>query len=157
MNPGIFEKRDSFLSLAFLPHVNGISGILTVPRVDFFKNASLSFSCERTKTKNFEYDDTIHCTTHAQSGMADKNLKGKLNTQFRKLSDSLIAFTLTLNIQKSNFILFHPHQKRATHPSKYIYLIVRKAAMHLGVLLDRHLSWKFRINTIGNKLIKLLA
>ena len=69
MNPGIFEKRDSFLSLAFLPRVNGISGILTVPRVEFFKNASLSFSCERTKKKNFEYDDTIHCTTHAQSGM----------------------------------------------------------------------------------------
>ena len=69
MNPAVFEKRDSFLSLEFLSRVNSISGILTVPRVEFFKNASLSFSCERTKKKNFEYDDTIHCTAHAQSGM----------------------------------------------------------------------------------------
>ena len=59
----------------------------------------------------------------------DKNLKGKANTKFRKLSDWLTANTLTLNIQKSNFILFHPHQKRAAYPSKYVYLIARKAAM----------------------------
>ena len=69
----------------------------------------------------------------------DKNLKGKANTKFRKLSDWLTANTLTLNIQKSNFILFHPHQKRATYPSKYMYLIVRKAAMQ-GLLWDLNSS-----------------
>ena len=40
-----------------------------VARVSFFENASLSFSCERTKTKVFEYDDVIHHTAHAPWGM----------------------------------------------------------------------------------------
>ena len=42
---------------------------------------------------------------------ADKNVKAleiTLNAEFQKLYDWLTANKLTLNIKKSNFVIFHP-------------------------------------------------
>ena len=46
---------------------------------------------------------------------SDKNLKSMetiVNIELSKLSDWLIANKLTFNIKKSNFVIFHPYQKR---------------------------------------------
>ena len=101
---------------------------------------------------------------------ADENLKtleGKVNAELPKLSDRLIANQLNLNIQKSNFILFHPHQKRAAYSPNYIYLIARKVAMQdLNqkinlTILAFYLINIFRGNSISIlfplNLVKLLA
>ena len=49
---------------------------------------------------------------------ADKNLRTLelvVNLEFHKVYEWLTAYKLTLNVEKSNFIIFHPHQKKINH------------------------------------------
>ena len=56
----VFENGDFYSVSAFRPHVNGVFRFSkTVPRVECFENTDLSFSCGRTKTEIFEYNDVI--------------------------------------------------------------------------------------------------
>ena len=43
-----------------------------------------------------------------------KNLEITVNKELAKVSDWLIASKLTLNIKKSNFVIFRPRQKKLT-------------------------------------------
>ena len=58
---GIFPS-----GLAYRPHLSGENGhrkrtfSKTLSRAEIFENAGLSFTCGRTKTEVFEYDDVIH-------------------------------------------------------------------------------------------------
>ena len=48
----------------------------------------------------------------------DKNLRTLelvVNLEFHKVYEWLTAYKLTLNVKKSNFIIFHPHQKKINH------------------------------------------
>lgn len=38
-----------------------------------------------------------------------------MNLEFHKVYEWLTAYKLTLNAKKSNFIIFHPHQKKINH------------------------------------------
>ena len=38
-----------------------------------------------------------------------------MNLEFHKVYEWLTAYKLTLNVKKSNFIIFHPHQKKINH------------------------------------------
>jgi hypothetical protein len=49
---------------------------------------------------------------------ADKNMKAlesTVNIELRNLYDWLTASKLTLNIKKSNFVIFHSYQKRLAY------------------------------------------
>ena len=49
---------------------------------------------------------------------ADKNLRTLevvVNLEFHKVYEWLTAYKLTLNVKKSNFIIFHPHQKKTNY------------------------------------------
>ena len=58
---GIFSS-----GLAYRPHLSGENGhrkrpfSKTLSRMEIFENADSSFTCGRTKTVVFEYDDVIH-------------------------------------------------------------------------------------------------
>lgn len=56
---------------------------------------------------------------------ADKNLKTLeviVNAKLRNFCDWLTSNKLSLNTKKSNFVLFHPYQKRASyHPNISIF------------------------------------
>ena len=57
---GYFVKQEIFFSvLVCRPPANGVL-LKTVPRVEILKNAGFSFTCGRTQTDVFEYDDVIH-------------------------------------------------------------------------------------------------
>ena len=96
-----------------------------------------------------------------------KTLEGKVNAELRKLCDLLIANKLTVNTRKSNFVLFHPHQKRATYfPKLYIFDSQKNGNVtfeskdyvaYIGGLLDKNLSWKFHIDTIASKISKTVG
>ena len=58
----------------------------------------------------------------------DKNLRTLelvVNLEFHQVYEWLTAYKLTLNVKKSNFIIFHPHQKKITInlTSKYLIMI----------------------------------
>ena len=74
---------------------------------------------------------------------------------------------LTLNIKKSNFVLFHPYQKKLDYiPNLKIFghksgtqisLESKTFVKYLGILLDSNLSWKAHIDYISLKISKQLV
>ena len=49
---------------------------------------------------------------------ADKNLRTLelvVNLEFHKVYEWVTAYMLALNVEKSNFIIFHPHQKKINY------------------------------------------
>ena len=101
---------------------------------------------------------------------ANKNLKtleNTVNTELIKLCDWLTANKLTLNIKKSNFVLFRTCQKRITTPvnirlfdndtGQYVDLDNKGCVKYLGGLIDSHLSWRNHIDYISTKLSKTIG
>ena len=69
----------------------------------------------------------------------------------------LSANKLSLNKEKSNFIHFHPPQKRL-QDSTFNLLLKNKqlkreyCIKYLGILIDSHLSWKHQVEFIARKI-----
>ena len=98
---------------------------------------------------------------------AEKNLKDLetiVNNEQQNLCNRLAANKLTLNINKSNFVIFYPYQKRFSYQpklcmfddekNKYVRLESKVYRKYLGVLIDQHLSWKYHIDSIVTKISK---
>ena len=84
---------------------------------------------------------------------ADKNPKSLETIELFKVVDWLIANKLSLNIKKTNYIIFHPYQKRINFNirikaydsrTKTFFDLERKVHVkYLGVIIDQHLSFFF--------------
>ena len=101
---------------------------------------------------------------------ADKDIKSLetlVNCELRKVCNWLTANRLTLNIDKSNYVIFRPYQKRLTLKpkiviydnvlSKFVHLECKDYVKYLGVLIDCSLSWKFHIEHIVVKISRLVG
>ena len=68
----------------------------------------------------------------------------------------LCANKLSLNIEKSNFVVFHPPQKKLNFSVKIVLLDkvpkYEKNIKYLGVVIDCHLNWKAHISYLTKKL-----
>ena len=65
---------------------------------------------------------------------AEKNLKAietVVNTELAKLYDWLTSNKLTLNISKSNFIIFHPKRKKPSYKPKICLFHIENTSMLL--------------------------
>ena len=96
----------------------------------------------------FESDDLI-------------KLEKTVNKELQKLYLWLNVNRLSLNVSKTNLIIFHPYNKPL---KQYITLkITNKAIMekdnikYLGVVIDSQLNWKKHILTLSNKLVDALV
>ena len=84
-----------------------------------------------------------------------------IDNELVRVSDWLNANKLTLNANKSNFVIFLPHQRKMDHSvnilmfdnSNHILtcLECKDHVKYLGVLLDSHLSWKYHIDNVALK------
>ena len=101
---------------------------------------------------------------------ADKNLKlleTVVNAELCNIYDWLIANKLSLNIKKSNFVIFRPRQKKVNHQinlrmfdhhtNSYISLERKEFIKYLGVLIDETLSWGHHIAHIASKISKSIG
>ena len=84
-----------------------------------------------------------------------------VNMELEKISEWFKANTLSLNIKKTNYILFHKDCTKDDLPLKVTdlkfvnSLLKRKASIKfLGVMLDENVSWREHIKTVDNKLSK---
>ena len=68
----------------------------------------------------------------------------------------LCANKLSLNIKKSNFVVFHPPQKKLNFSVKIVLNNkvpkYEKNIKYLGVVIDCHLNWKAQISYLPKKL-----
>ena len=78
-----------------------------------------------------------------------------------------MANKLSLNTNKSNFVIFWPYQKRMNfdvtiklfdHDKNFLVFLERKDYVkYLGVLIDSKLTWKQHISFISSKISKALG
>ena len=84
-------------------------------------------------------------------------LQNRINSELINIHTCLSANKLSLNIEKSNFILFHPPQKRL-QDSNFNLLLYNKqlkreyCIKYLGIIIDSHLSWKLQVEFIAKKI-----
>ena len=80
-------------------------------------------------------------------------LESEINSELANVHIWLSATKLSLNIEKSNFVIFHPVQKKI--PQKVILFINNQSLTeencirYLGVYIDSNISWKSHINYIA--------
>ena len=97
-------------------------------------------------------DDTSTYLSGKDMGIIEK----VCNEELDKVSKWLIANKLSLNVSKSNMVLFHPKKTKIEHQPKLQIngeTIIRKnSTKYLGLYIDEHLTWKEHINTVKIKL-----
>ena len=84
------------------------------------------------------------------------NLEKKVNKELKNLYLWLNVNRLALNIEKTNFVIFHPFNK----PLKYNVtikihknaIIEKQSIKYLGILIDSTLSWKDHITNLSKKI-----
>src|ERR1700733_15907837 len=82
-----------------------------------------------------------------------------MNTELKKITDWFSSNKLSLNVSKTNFILFCSHRKKIPTQKCQIlidnYLIPQVSSVKfLGVYLDQHLTWNVHISEIAKKFKK---
>ena len=83
-----------------------------------------------------------------------------MNKELKKLYEWLCLNRLSLNISKTNFIIFHAINK----PTTNITLLINKIAItevntvkYLGILFDAHLTFKHHIAELNKKLSRSIG
>ena len=95
------------------------------------------------------------------------SLEAEVNTELIKLCDWLTANKLTLNIRKSNYVLFPSYNKRLLYNPKinifdhdngtYSPLDFKESVKYLGIFIDKYLNWKTHIDLIALKISKTIG
>ena len=87
-----------------------------------------------------------------------QNTEVEINTELEKVSTWLKLNKLSLNAQKTKFMIFHRHQKQIKDFNVCIdnTLIERVESFNsLGIMLNETLSWKSHIEMVGKKISKV--
>ena len=89
------------------------------------------------------------------------NLQKTVNKELHKIKRWLESNRLALNIDKTNFVLFHSSSKKIT---EFITIKIGRKKIKqenhvcfLGVLLDSTLSWKTHIAELSKKLSRVIG
>ena len=84
-----------------------------------------------------------------------------VNNELVKLIDWFSANKLSINMKKSNYIIFRPRQKRQTFDIKVTLsnrdITQVKETVFLGVILDEHLTWIPHITNVARKVSKTVG
>ena len=83
-------------------------------------------------------------------------LQSNINNELKNVYTWLCANKLSLNVDKSNFVIFHPPQKEIQFKMKlYVHekeIKQKQCIEYLGVLTDSHLKWKSQVSCITKKI-----
>ncbi len=96
-----------------------------------------------------------------------KSLETIMNRELIGVCEWLNTNKLTINLKKSNYVIFHPHQKKLdyqvelkmfdNHSNNLINIERKEFIKYLGVIVDGNLTWKYHIDNIASKISKKLA
>ena len=96
-----------------------------------------------------------------------KELKSLVNRKLGNVNEWLKANKLSLNIKKSNFVIFRPRQKNMPFipritifdsvTNTYANLEMKEYVKYLGLMIDSNLSWKYHIESICREISKSIG
>ena len=97
-------------------------------------------------------------TSLFSSNKSLKSLEQQINKELDNISEWLTANKLTLNVSKSNFIIFHNKANKTKHSLDLNIngenLKQKVSTKYLGLLIDDQLNWKHHIEHLNKKLAK---
>ena len=105
------EKSESLLITHGVPQCSVLGLLLFLLYINDFYKSTVIFDF------HIFADDTNLYSSH-KSLLA---LESEINNNLYHISNWLAANKLSLNIEKTNFIIFHPHQKKNKLPNQIIY------------------------------------
>ena len=109
---------------------------------------------------------SIFCTQECALQERAKGQVGQICKTRFKVHQAVVGLSnkVTLNLTKSNFVIFRPYQKRLPFIPKIcikdpvrntsVYLECKEYVKYLGVLIDYILSWKNHIGSVALKSAK---
>ncbi len=119
-------------------------------------------SCEVFKFYLFADDTNL-----VYSDKKLKSLETIINRELIGVCEWLNTNKLTLNLKKSNYVIFHPHQKKLdyqvelkmfdNHSNNLINIERNEFIKYLGVIVDSNLTWKYHIDNIASKISKTIG
>ena len=125
--------------LLFLLYINDLPNISKV----------LNFYLFADDTNIYYESETLH------------ELENTINKELNKLYLWLNVNRLSLNIDKTNYIIFHPYNKpikqRITIKINKKAINEKDSIKYLGVLIDSTLSWKYHISNISKKISRSIG
>ena len=79
-----------------------------------------------------------------------------VNNELQEVFSWLCANILSLNVEKSNYAIFHPPQKLLNYSINLKInnqtLMHKNSIKYLGIMIDSHLNWKSQVNYISTKI-----
>ena len=116
-----------------------------------FQSFAHTYSSKLLKFFLFADDTNIYFEADDHIGLIRK-----VNNELKKVKAWMDCNKLALNIEKTNYVLFHSPKKKPTDliPLKFGKKDITRAkhVKFLGVLVDEHLSWKYHICELRKKL-----
>ena len=113
----------------------------------------LPYVSSLTQSLLFADDTSIFCS-HKDAN----HLVSIVNNELAKIVNWLKVNKLSLNLTKTNFMIFHPRQKKVNVnvPLTLENTVIKQVTetKFLGVLIDQHLSWKPHIDFVSKKISK---
>ena len=102
----------------------------------------------------FADDTNMFC-----SGKDINELETTVNSEFAQVQEWLTLNQLTLNIKKTNFIIFKSHKKRLRRDLRLTLngTVLQRVedSKFLGIVIDQHLTWKNHIDYITKKILRI--
>ena len=82
-----------------------------------------------------------------------------MNSELKKLTNWFQANKLSINVKKSNFVIFKPRQKRLARTFTISNRAIERVdeVVFPGGLLDEHLSWTSHIHNVTRKVSKAIG
>ena len=106
-------------------------------------------------------------TTLLYSDKSLHTLEKVVNSELKKVCEWLTVNRLSLNIRKSNYVIFHPPQKKIdreiainvydNNTGQYLSLDRKNYVKFLGVLIDSNLKWSHHINYVALKISRIVG
>ena len=104
----------------------------------------------------FADDTNIYFKSHDLA-----HLQKIMNRELKKVRKWLDGNRLSLNIDKTNFVVFHSPHKKIDDPVviRFGRKKIRRenCVKFLGILLDSNLSWKYHVNELSKKLSRTIG
>ena len=126
-------------------------GSILGPRHFLIYINDLHKSIRFSKTYHFADDTSI-----IQSNPSLKRLSKQVNKGLSNLSNRLRANKLSLNVKKTELVIFRPRKLKTDHSFKFRLdgkrLVPTHSIKYLGVLIDEHLPWNKQIAQIKMRL-----
>jgi hypothetical protein len=103
-------------------------------------------------------DDTNIFNSHSSLEV----LINRTNSDLENIAEWFRSNKLTLNLDKTNYIIFRSHKKAlpTSYPNLCIFgtpITLVESSKFLGVYVDQHLSWKEHVSNIATKIAKNLG